>query len=134
MIDFMLAAVVSAFLNIGLLLVTVGTYIQNMRVIRSYYTFGLVLVASMLMLQNIVIVLFWFTLYMDDGISLNYLKGKVAWIRMKWDDAARELTLEPDTQEGAERLSVHQRFIIELLPKGTTKHVNYVDKEIQVRF
>ena len=66
MIDFMLAAVVSAFLNIGLLLVTVGTYIQNMRVIRSYYTSGLVLVASMLMLQNIVIVIFWFTLYMDD--------------------------------------------------------------------
>ncbi len=66
MIDFMLAAVVSAFLNIGLLLVIIGTYIQNMRVIRSYYTFGLVLVAAMLMIQNIVMVLFWSTLYMDD--------------------------------------------------------------------
>ena len=66
MVDFMLAAVVAAFLNIGLLLVTIGTYVQNMRVIRSYYTSGLVLVASLLMIQNIVIVLFWFTLYMDD--------------------------------------------------------------------
>lgn len=66
MVDFMVAAVVSAFLNIGLLLVTIGTYIQNMRVIRSYYTSGLVLVATMLMIQNIVIVTFWFTLYMDD--------------------------------------------------------------------
>ena len=66
MVDFMLAAVVAAFLNIGLLLVTIGTYIQNMRVIRSYYTSGLVLVASLLMIQNIVIVTFWFTLYMDD--------------------------------------------------------------------
>ena len=66
MIDFMLAAVVSAFLNIGLLVVTIGTYIQNMRVIRSYYTSGLVLVAALLMIQNIVIVLFWSTLYMDD--------------------------------------------------------------------
>ena len=66
MVDFMLAAVVAAFLNIGLLLVTIGTYVQNMRVIRSYYTSGLVLVASLLMLQNIVIVLFWSTLYMDD--------------------------------------------------------------------
>jgi len=66
MVDFMLAAVVSAFLNIGLLLVTIGTYVQNMRVIRSYYTSGLVLVASLLMIQNIVIVLFWFTLYMND--------------------------------------------------------------------
>ena len=66
MIDFMLAAVVSAFLNIVLLSITIGTYIQNMRVIRSYYTSGLVLVAALLMIQNIVIVIFWFTLYMDD--------------------------------------------------------------------
>lgn len=66
MIDFMLAAVISAFLNIGLLLVVIGTYVKNMRVIRSYYTSGLVLVAALLMIQNIVIVLFWSTLYMDD--------------------------------------------------------------------
>ena len=66
MIDFMLAAVVSAFLNITLLLIVITTYVQNMRVIRSYYTSGLVLVAALLMLQNIVIVLFWSTLYMHD--------------------------------------------------------------------
>lgn len=66
MVDFMLAAVIAAFLNIGLLLVTITTYVQNMRVIRSYYTSGLVLVAILLMIQNIVIVIFWFTLYMDD--------------------------------------------------------------------
>ena len=66
MVDFMLAAVVSAFLNIVLLLIVIGTYVQNMRVIRSYYTSGLVLVAVLLMIQNIVIVLFWSTLYMDD--------------------------------------------------------------------
>ncbi len=66
MVDFMLAAVVAAFLNIGLLGITIGTYIQNMRVIRSYYTSGLVLVATLLMIQNIVIIIFWSTLYMDD--------------------------------------------------------------------
>ena len=66
MVDFMLAAVVSAFLNISLLLIVIATYVQNMRVIRSYYTSGLVLVAALLMIQNIVIVLFWSTLYMDD--------------------------------------------------------------------
>ena len=70
MVDFMVAAVISAFLNIGLLLVTVGTYVQNMRVIRSYYTSGLVLVAVLLMIQNIVIVLFWSTLYMDDKVLM----------------------------------------------------------------
>jgi len=66
LVDFMLAAVVSAFLNISLLLIVIATYVQNMRVIRSYYTSGLVLVAALLMIQNIVIVLFWSTLYMDD--------------------------------------------------------------------
>ena len=66
MVDFMLAAVISAFINIGLLLVTIVTYVQNMIVIRSYYTSGLVLVAVLLIIQNIVIVLFWSTLYMDD--------------------------------------------------------------------
>jgi len=66
MVDFMLAAVASAFLNIGLLVVAIFTYLQNWRVIRSYYTSGLVLVAGLLLIQNIVIVLFWFTLYMDD--------------------------------------------------------------------
>jgi len=66
LIDFMLGAVVSALLNITLLLVVIATYVQNMRVIRSYYTSGLVLVTVLLMIQNIVIVLFWSTLYMDD--------------------------------------------------------------------
>lgn len=66
MVDFVLAAVVSAFLNIGLLLVVIATYVQNMRVIRSYYTSGLVLVATLLMIQNIVIVLFWSAPYMED--------------------------------------------------------------------
>ena len=66
MVDFMLSAVISAFLNIGLLLVVIATYVQNMKIIRSYYTSGLVLVATLLMIQNIVIVLFWSTLYTDD--------------------------------------------------------------------
>ena len=66
MVDFMLAAVISAFLNIGLLGIAIATYAQNMRVIRSYYTSGLVLVAVLLMIQNIVIILFWSTFYMND--------------------------------------------------------------------
>jgi alpha-glucosidase/alpha-D-xyloside xylohydrolase len=40
-----------------------------------------------------------FTLYDDDGQSLGYRDGsdpKTVWIRFRWDDAARRLTLEPD--------------------------------------
>ena len=62
--DFMLAAAVAALLNIGLLGGIVATYIQNMRLIRSYFTIGLVVVASLFVIQNIVIVVFWSTLYM----------------------------------------------------------------------
>ncbi len=57
--DFMLAAAVAALLNIGLLGGIVATYIQNMRLIRSYFTIGLVVVASLFVVQNIVIVIFW---------------------------------------------------------------------------
>jgi len=61
--EFMLAAAGAAIANIGLLGVIVFTYIQNTRVIKSYFTYGLVIVASLFMLQNIVIVIFWSNLY-----------------------------------------------------------------------
>lgn len=61
--DFMLAAAGAAIANIGLLTVIIATYIQNARLIRSYFTYGLVLVASLFIVQNIVIVVFWFNLY-----------------------------------------------------------------------
>jgi alpha-glucosidase/alpha-D-xyloside xylohydrolase len=42
-----------------------------------------------------------FTLYDDDGESLGYRNGsdaKTVWVRFRWDDAARRLTLEPDAR------------------------------------
>ena len=61
--DFMLGAAAAALLNIGLLGAIMVTYLQNLRLIRSYFTFGLVLVASLFIVQNIVIVIFWSNLY-----------------------------------------------------------------------
>jgi hypothetical protein len=61
--DFMLGAAGAALLNIGLLGGIMATYIQNMRLIKSYFTAGLVLVASLFIVQNIVIVIFWSNLY-----------------------------------------------------------------------
>ena len=40
-----------------------------------------------------------FTLYDDDGRGLGYADGsdeKITWIRVRWDDAARRLRIEPD--------------------------------------
>jgi hypothetical protein len=62
--DFMLGAAAAALTNIGLLGAIMITYVQNMRLIRSYFTSGLVLVASLFIVQNIVIVVFWSNLYM----------------------------------------------------------------------
>ncbi|MGQ0794660.1 MAG: hypothetical protein ACT4N5_00545 [Nitrosopumilaceae archaeon] len=62
--DFMLAAAGAALTNIGLLVALMVTYIQNMRLIKSYFTGGLVGVAALFIVQNIVIVIFWFNLYL----------------------------------------------------------------------
>jgi hypothetical protein len=75
--DFMLAAAGAAIANIGLLGVIIATYIQNIRVIKSYFTYGLVIVASLFMVQNIVIVIFWSNLYMA-GPSIQEIVNSAA--------------------------------------------------------
>ncbi len=42
-----------------------------------------------------------FTLYSDDGTSLDYLTGRATRTRLKWDDATRRLTIEPAPPVGA---------------------------------
>jgi hypothetical protein len=78
--DFMLAAAVAALLNIGLLGGIVATYIQNMRLIRSYFTIGLVVVASLFVVQNIVIVVFWSTLYMAGPSIKNIIDAAAPYL------------------------------------------------------
>lgn len=78
--DFMLAAAVAALLNIGLLGGIVATYIQNMRLIRSYFTIGLVVVASLFVVQNIVIVIFWSTLYMAGPSIKNIIDAAAPYL------------------------------------------------------
>jgi hypothetical protein len=78
--DFMLAAAVAALLNIGLLGGIVATYIQNMRLIRSYFTIGLVVVASLFVVQNIVIVIFWSALYMAGPSIKNIIDAAAPYL------------------------------------------------------
>ncbi|MGA7543703.1 MAG: hypothetical protein WBW34_11640 [Nitrososphaeraceae archaeon] len=78
--DFMLAAAVASLLNIGLLGGIVATYIQNMRLIRSYFTIGLVVVASLFVVQNIVIVIFWSTLYMAGPSIKNIIDAAAPYL------------------------------------------------------
>jgi alpha-glucosidase (family GH31 glycosyl hydrolase) len=68
-----------------------------------------------------------YTLYDDDGISLNYLKGDSVQTRINWDDSAKRLTLEPTTKQKAER-----KFKIELIPDGTSKELRYTGQRLEL--
>lgn len=76
-----------------------------------------------------------FTMYEDDGISLDYLEGRGTWTRMVWDDAARTLTIEPGAPAGATNLQAGDRtFVVEILPSGETRTVQYSGSRVQVTF
>lgn len=66
-----------------------------------------------------------FTLYDDDGISQDYLKGKATWIRMSWNDATHTLTLRPGAPVGMTSQPVHRAFAIQLM-SGSGKPVKNI--------
>jgi alpha-glucosidase/alpha-D-xyloside xylohydrolase len=70
-----------------------------------------------------------YTLYDDDGISLGYLKGDSVQTLIKWDDAAKKLTLEPASKQTATRA-----FQVELIPDGVTKKIRYTGQRLELQF
>ena len=75
-----------------------------------------------------------FTLYADDGITQEYVAGRGTWIRMAWNDRARQLSLEPGAPKGATNLATKRTFRVLLLPAGETQDVSYEGKRVPVRF
>ena len=75
-----------------------------------------------------------FTLYDDDGMSQEYLRGKGTWTRMRWDDRAKQLTLEPGAPTGAENIVSTRSFTGQVLLEGTIKTVTYAGRRVQVTF
>ena len=78
--DFMLAAAGAAITNIGLLGTIIYTYVQNARLIKSYFTYGLIIVASLFIVQNIVIVIFWSNLYMAGATIKNIVDAAAPYL------------------------------------------------------
>jgi alpha-glucosidase (family GH31 glycosyl hydrolase) len=73
-----------------------------------------------------------FRLYDDDGKSLDYAKGKFARTRLKWDDKARRLLIEPD---GAGGLPVGERtFVVEVVGGGKPQTVKYAGERVETTF
>ena len=73
-----------------------------------------------------------FTLYEDDGISLDYLRGTGTQTRLTWDDQRRTLRIEPVA--GSASGAGPRAFTVELVPDGTTKAVTFRGQAVQVRF
>lgn len=75
-----------------------------------------------------------YTMYEDDGISLDYLEGKATWTRMTWDDSGKKLVIEPGAPEGSTSQFTNRKFKVQLLPEDTTKNVNYSGQLTEVVF
>lgn len=76
-----------------------------------------------------------FTMYEDDGLSLDYLENRGTWMRMVWDDATRRLTIEPGAPAGATNVTAGPRtFRVELHPGGQTGTVQYSGSRVEVSF
>ena len=73
-------------------------------------------------------------LYEDDGISLDYLKGKATWTHISWNDKAKQLSVEPAAPKGFTNQVNNRMFKVELLPEGITKDINYSGKPIKISF
>jgi alpha-glucosidase/alpha-D-xyloside xylohydrolase len=71
--------------------------------------------------------------YEDDGRSQEYLAGKYSWTNLRWDEAAKRLTIERDATAGT--LEPRPRKLIaELLPAGTKKEMEYDGQSGSVTF
>lgn len=75
-----------------------------------------------------------YTLYEDDGISQDYLKGRGSWTRVVWNDRTKQLTIEPGAPKGATNVTAKRVFRLVLLPDGTEKEVTYAGKRVQIGF
>jgi alpha-glucosidase/alpha-D-xyloside xylohydrolase len=72
-----------------------------------------------------------FRWYEDDGASLDYQRGQFTWTRLKWNDDERQLTIEPD---GGELDPKPRSLVVELIPGGVKKTVQYDGQSTEVKF
>jgi len=74
------------------------------------------------------------TLYDDDGISLDYLRGSAVLIHCVWDDGHRVLYLSPGAPAGHASKSVQREFRVRVMTSSAEKTVLYKGSPISLRF
>ncbi len=75
-----------------------------------------------------------FTLYDDDGVSQDYLKGKASWIGIRWNEKEKQLTLAPAAPEGTVDHSSSRKFTVLLIPGNQTKTIEYKGQLLNLPF
>jgi alpha-glucosidase/alpha-D-xyloside xylohydrolase len=74
-----------------------------------------------------------FRWYEDDGRTLDYVRGKFAWTRLKWDDRRRRLTVEPGGGGGT-LAPAPRTLAVEIIPGGKRQTVRYAGRRVEVGF
>ena len=74
-----------------------------------------------------------YTLYEDDGISMEYLKGNFTLTDFSWDDAKKKLVIQPGKNTNSKQ-GINRNFKIELIPQGIKKEIVYPNKKTEFFF
>tara|TARA_R110002049_G_scaffold38978_6_gene120444 strand:- start:32379 stop:34727 length:2349 start_codon:yes stop_codon:yes gene_type:complete len=72
-----------------------------------------------------------FTLYEDDGNSLDYLNGNYQLTQFEWDDKKRQLTMET---LGERAINETKTITVVIFPEGLKKQVAFTGKQTKVLF
>ena len=75
-----------------------------------------------------------FTLYDDDGISLDYINNTGSWIKISWNEKEKELTLASESPKGAKNVIKSRTFTVQLLPDNEIKTISFNGKTEKVKF
>lgn len=75
-----------------------------------------------------------FTLYEDDGVSQDYLKGKSYWTSITWNEKEKLLNIAPGAPKGFKNEVNSRTFKIQLIPGNETKTVSYTGLPVKIKF
>ena len=73
-----------------------------------------------------------FTLYEDDGETLDYLKGEATWTKFSWDDSKGRLRIAPGSKSQSQ--AGPRIFRVEVHPGGASKLISYSGKPVALSF
>ncbi|HEV3165734.1 MAG TPA: TIM-barrel domain-containing protein, partial [Isosphaeraceae bacterium] len=73
-----------------------------------------------------------FVLYEDDGVSLDYLRNVATWTRLRWDDKAHSLTIEPG-KDSTVKPAKPRHFEIVVAPGRARRSVDYAGERVEVK-